>query len=62
MTKMATTFFMVKTLEYLLLWNQKAIGFRTWYVALGLWAQPGLHKWWIYVDLDLLYGKVKFDS
>ena len=30
-----------------LLWNKKAIDFGTWYVALGMWAQPGLHKWWI---------------
>ena len=33
-----------------------------WYVALGMWALPDLRKRWIYVDLDLLYGKVKFDS
>ena len=35
MTKMATTPYMVK---YLLLWNQKVIGFGIWYVALGMWA------------------------
>ena len=44
MTKMAimpiygTNFF-----KYLL-WNQKAIGFGIWYVALRMWALPGLHK------------------
>ena len=63
MTKMATTPYMVKkTFKYLLLWNQKANGLGTWYVALGMWALPDLHKWWIKVDLDRLYGKVKFDS
>ena len=62
MTKMATMPIYGKLFKYLLLWNQKAIGFGTWYVALGMWALPGLHKWWILVDLDLLYGKVKLDS
>ena len=35
---------MVKTLKYVLLWNQKANGLGTWYVALGMWALPDLHK------------------
>ena len=45
MTKMATVpIYGKKLLKYLLIWNQKAIGFGTWYVALGMWALPGLHK------------------
>ena len=37
MSKMATTpIFGKKTLKYLLLWNQKANDFGTWYVALGM--------------------------
>ena len=48
MTKMATMpIYAKKLLKYLLIWNQKAIGFGTWYVAFGMWALPGLHKWWI---------------
>ena len=47
MTEMATMPIYGKNLKYLLLWNQKAIGFGTWYVALGMWALPGSHKWWI---------------
>ena len=47
MTKMATTPIYGKKLFKYLLCNQKAIGFGTWYVALGMWALPGLHKWWI---------------
>ena len=37
----------VKPFKYLLLWNQKANGLGTWYIALRMWALPGLHKWWI---------------
>ena len=63
MTNMATMpIYGKKLFKSLLLWNQKAIGFGTWYVGSGMWALPGWHKWWIEVDLDLLYGKVKFDS
>ena len=40
--------------------NKEANG--TWYISLGMWTLPGLHKWWICVDLDLFYGKAKFDS
>ena len=39
-----------------------ALAVGTWYVALGMWTLPNLHKWWFWVDLDLFYGKVKFDS
>ena len=31
-----------------------------WYVASGAQVLPSLLKWWIWVDLDLFYGKVKF--
>ena len=41
MTKMATTPIYGK---YFLLWNQKANGLGTWYIALGMWALPNLHK------------------
>ena len=51
----------IKPFKYLLLLNQKVNGLRTWYIALGMWALSGLHKWWIWVDLDLYYGKAKFD-
>ena len=48
MTKMATTPIYGKKLKKpfkcLLLWNQKANGLGTWYVALGMWALPDLHK------------------
>ena len=43
MTKMATTPIYGKTLKYLL-WNQKANGLGTRYVALGMWALPDLHN------------------
>ena len=36
MTKMATAPIYWKIFKYLLLWNHKAIGFGTWYVALGM--------------------------
>ena len=49
-----------KTLKNLLLWNQKADDFETWYASLGAWVLPSLLKWWPWVDLDLFYGKVKF--
>ena len=42
MTNMATMpIFGKKPFKSLLLWNQKAIGFGTWYVGLGMWALPG---------------------
>ena len=30
-------------------------GLETWYVALGMCVLPGLHKWWIWLDLDLFF-------
>ena len=45
MTKMANTpIYGEISWKSLLLWNQKAIGFGTWYVAFGMWALPGIHK------------------
>ena len=31
-----------------------------WYAASGAWVLPSLFKRWLWVDLDLFYGKVKF--
>ena len=53
--------YMVKTLKNLLLWNQKANDLESWYAASGTRVLPNLFKWWPWVDLDLFYGKVKFD-
>ena len=41
MTNMATMPIYGKNSLNLLFWNQKAIGFGTWYVGLGMWALPG---------------------
>ena len=60
MANMAAMPYMVKTLKNLLLWNQKADDFETWYAASGPQVLPSLFKWWPWVDLDLFYGKVKF--
>ena len=51
---------MVKALKNLLLWNRWTDFNETWYVALGTLAHYSLYKSWPWVDLDLLYGKVKF--
>ena len=51
-----------KPFKNLLLQNQKACDFETWYVAFGMWDLPSLFKWWYLVDLDLLKVKVKFAS
>ena len=40
MTKMATTPIYGKPFKCLLLWNQKANGLGTWYLAFGMWALP----------------------
>ena len=45
LSKIATTPIYGKhNFKYLLLWNQKANGLGTWYVALGMLALPDLHK------------------
>ena len=44
MTKMATTPIYGKNLLNVFFPNQKANGLGTWYVALGMWALPDLHK------------------
>ena len=45
MTKMATKpIYGKKLFKYLLLWKQNANGLGTYYVALGMWSLPGLHK------------------
>ena len=54
--------YMVKILQNLFLWNQLADFHETWYVASGTPAHHSLFKWWPSSDLDLFYGKVKFDN
>ena len=45
MTKMATTpIYGQRPFKCFFLWNQKANGLGTWYVALGMLALPDLHK------------------
>ena len=44
MTKIAITPNYGKNPLNIFFWNQKTIGFGTLYVALGMWALPGLHK------------------
>ena len=45
MTNMATTpIYFKNNLDILFSWNQKVNALGTWYVALGMWAQPGLLK------------------
>ena len=50
----------VKTFKHLLFWNPKADDLETWFAALVTRVLPNLFKWWPWVDLDLLYSKVKF--
>ena len=52
--------YMVKTLKNLLLRKQKADDLESLYAALGARVLPNLFKWWLWVDLDLFYGIVKF--
>ena len=52
--------YMVKPFKNLLLKNQRANDFVAWYVALGPWVHHTLFKWWLSVDLDLFFSKVKF--
>ena len=58
MTKMATTPIYGKNL----LQNRWTDFHKTWYVASGTPAHHSLYKWWPWVDLDLIYAKVKFGS
>ena len=51
--------YMVKTLKNLLQ-NQQIDDLETWYVALSMRVLPRLYKLWPWIDLDLLYIKVKF--
>ena len=44
-TKMAAMPMYVKhPFKNILLWNQRANDIGTWYVQLGMWALPSLHK------------------
>ena len=47
---------MVKHLQNLLNWNQKANDLGLWYEAFGTWVLPNLFKQCSSVDLDLLFG------
>ena len=38
----------------------KADCFETLYVAFGTVVLQNLYKWWLWIDLELFYGKVKF--
>ena len=61
MTKMAAMAIYGKNLKKKnLLQNQKANDLESWYASLGAWVLISLLKWWLWVDLDLFYGKVKF--
>ena len=51
----------IKTLENLLQ-NQKANDLVTQFVALGMKAIQRLHRLFFWVDLNLLYSMIKFDS
>ena len=62
MTKMAAMPIYGKSLQNLLLQNLRADFHETWYVASGTPAHHSLYKWWPWSDLDLFYGKVKFET
>ena len=49
-----------KTIKNILLWNEKANDFESWYALLGAQVQSSVFKWWPWVDLELFCGKVKF--
>ena len=59
MTKMAAMPIYGKNLKKS--FHQKADDLETWYAASGARVLPSLFKWCPWVDLDLFYGKVKFD-
>ena len=53
--------YMAKTLKiFFSLRNQKTDDLETWYAASGARVLSSLFKWWPWVDLYLLNGKVKF--
>ena len=60
MTNMAAMPIFGKKLKRSSRWNQKADDLESLYAASGTWVLPSLFKWWLCVDLDLFYGKVKF--
>ena len=51
---------MSKNLKNFLLWNQKADDIETWCAVSSTWDYRMC--WWPWVDTDLFYGNVKFDS
>ena len=46
----------------LLLQNRKSYDLETWQAASGTQVLQSLYKLWIWVDIDLFYGKVKFGN
>ena len=53
MTKMAAMPLYGKNLKNLLLWNQTADDFETWYAASGAQVLPNLLNFWPWVDINL---------
>ena len=51
-----------KNLKNLLLWNRKANDLESFFAASYTRVLLNLCKWWLWVDLDLFYGKVKIWS
>ena len=51
---------LLKTFKNLLLQSRWTDFYKTWYVASGTPVHHSLYKWWPWVDLDIIYGKVKF--
>ena len=62
MTKMAATPIHVYGKNPFLLRNRQADFHETWYIASDTPAYHSLYKWWLWSDLDLFYGKVKFGN
>ena len=62
MTKMATTPIYGKNPSKNLLRNRWTDFNETWYVASRTPAHHSLLKWWPWVDLQLIYSKVKFGN
>ena len=60
MTKVAAMPIYGKNLKKnILLQNQKADDLESWYASSIARVLPSLLKWWAWVDVGLVYGKVK---
>ena len=60
MTNVAAVLINDKNFKNLLLWDQKADNFESWYAAMGTWVLPSLFKWSPWVDLDLFLAMSYF--